>query len=195
MISRRYEKNGKLFGLVFDSYLKHKERLLRLMKKNKNISKKNIVKRVLIIVFGSIILLAILLYKPVSDIVKAANFDRPVKTYKYEYQDITLSKEQMLEDFDYLFDVSVTNCLNKKYAEQYYKVDYDELYDTFKKRIENCQDEYEFVATMIAFDAKLQRECPEIINEVMEYSHYVKLLRRTHFVLYPYMDRIRNILQ
>ena len=125
------------------------------MKKNKNISKKNIVKRVLIIVFGLIILLAILLYKPVSDIVKAANFDRPIKTYKYEYQDITLSKEQMLEDFDYLFDVSVTNCLNKKYAEQYYKVDYDELYDTFKKRIENCQDEYEFVATMIAFDAKL----------------------------------------
>ena len=125
------------------------------MKKNKNISKKNIVKRVLIIVFGLIILLAILLYKPVSDIVKAANFDRPVKTYKYEYQDVTLSKEQMLEDFDYLFDVAVTNCLNKEYAEKYYKVDYDEIYETFKKRIENCQDEYEFVATMIAFDAKL----------------------------------------
>ena len=117
--------------------------------------KKSSFKRIIAIILGLIIVLGIVLFKPVTDIIKAATFDRPIKTYKYEYQDITLSKELMLEDFDYLFDVSVTNCLNKKYAEQYYKVDYDELYDTFKKRIENCQDEYEFVATMIAFDAKL----------------------------------------
>ena len=120
------------------------------MKKHKKSHKK-----IFSIIPCVLLVLVCFLCKPVTDIIKAANYDRPIKTYEYEYQDITLSKEQMLEDFDYLFDVAVTNCLNKEYAEKYYKVDYDEIYDTFKKRIENCQDEYEFVATMIAFDAKL----------------------------------------
>ena len=47
---------------------------------------------------------------------------------------------------------------------------------------------------MKQFDLELQRRCPSILSEVMNYSRYVWLLRKTHFVLYPFMDSIRNLI-
>ena len=112
-------------------------------------------KKIIIIVLAIVLVAGIAAIKPVTDIIKADRNTKIFLSYRPECHDISLSKEQMLEDFEYLFNIAVTNAYTKKYAEQYYKVDYDEIYVTYKKKVEECKDEYEFVALMIDLDCRL----------------------------------------
>lgn len=71
------------------------------------------------------------------------------------YTERTLTTEQMLKDFDFLYDTAVTNSLTTAQWEKYLKIDYEELYNTFRPRIESCTDEYEFLAVMTSFMTRL----------------------------------------
>ena len=72
-----------------------------------------------------------------------------------KYSERSLTKEQMLTDFDYLYRNSCTDSLVREQAEKYLGADYDSIYRTYRTRIENCGDEYEFAAVMSSFMAKL----------------------------------------
>ncbi|MCR5249861.1 MAG: hypothetical protein K6E50_04580 [Lachnospiraceae bacterium] len=67
----------------------------------------------------------------------------------------SLSREQMLEDLDALYRNVCTESPVREQAEKYLKLDYDALYASYRSRIENCRDEYEFCALLTAFMAKL----------------------------------------
>ena len=103
--------------------------------------------RVMLVIAGLILVLLLIFHRVIIDAAKIIHgknqFD---KQGEIEYHEVKLTKEQMLEDFDYLFNVVVNSSLHKNLAEQYYGVDYDEIYETYKARIENCKDEYEFVS-------------------------------------------------
>lgn len=72
-----------------------------------------------------------------------------------EYEERHLTKEQMLSDFEYLYDHLYTNSLVKDQAEKYLDFDYDKIYEEYKERISNCEDEYEFYANLVSLNAKL----------------------------------------
>ena len=112
--------------------------------------------RVMLVIAGLILVLLLIFHRVIIDAAKIIHgknqFD---KQGEIEYHEVKLTKEQMLEDFDYLFNVVVYSSLHKNLAEQYYGVDYDEIYETYKARIENCKDEYEFTSVMISLDQKL----------------------------------------
>ncbi len=118
--------------------------------------RRKIVGRVALVIGGLALVLLVAFHRLIIDgaqILHGKNqFDRQGEI---AYQEVKLTKEQMQEDLDYLFDVTVNTSLHKDLAEQYYGVDYDEIYQTYKTRVENCEDEYEFVATMISLDQKV----------------------------------------
>ena len=126
------------------------------VKKAKRKRRLKIFGRVMLVIAGLILVLLLIFHRLIIDAAKILHgknqFD---KQGEIEYHEVKLSKAQMLEDFDYLFDVAVNTSLHKNLAEQYYGVDYDEIYKTYKERIENCKDEYEFVSTMFSLDQKL----------------------------------------
>ena len=72
-----------------------------------------------------------------------------------EYEEIHLTQEQMLKDYEYFYDHLYTDSLVKEQAEKYLKLDYDKLHDSYKERILNCQDEFEFFSLLMSFSAKL----------------------------------------
>lgn len=74
---------------------------------------------------------------------------------KLTYTEQTLTQEQMLADFDYLYQNCCTDSLVREQAERYLQLDYDALYQTYRTRIENCKDAYEFGVVMCSFMAKL----------------------------------------
>lgn len=76
-------------------------------------------------------------------------------TTDFEYVERHLTKEQMLEDFDYLYTVLCKTSFATEETERVFGVDYDEIYKRYRTRVENCKDEYEFEAIMVAFMAKL----------------------------------------
>lgn len=71
------------------------------------------------------------------------------------YTEHTLTKEQMLSDFEYLYRNTCTDSLVAEQHEKYLKLDLKEIHDTYKARVENCKDEYEFFALLTSFMAKL----------------------------------------
>ncbi|MBQ3841593.1 MAG: hypothetical protein II820_02755 [Ruminiclostridium sp.] len=71
------------------------------------------------------------------------------------YTERSMTTEQMLTDFDFLYKTVVTDSLTTPQWEKYLKIDYNELYDTFRPRIENCKDEFEFYSVMTSFMARL----------------------------------------
>ena len=118
-------------------------------KKAKRKRRLKIFGRIMLVIAGVILIALIICHRLIIDVVKIYhgknNFDRQGEI---EYQEVTLSKEEMLEDFDYLFNLVVNTSLHKDLAEQYYGIDYDELYKTYRARVEACNDEYEFVSVM-----------------------------------------------
>ena len=71
------------------------------------------------------------------------------------YTERHMTKEQMLTDFDYLYQNACIDTLIREEAEKYLKLDYDEVYSTYRKRIEGCADEYEFLSVMMSFMARM----------------------------------------
>lgn len=71
------------------------------------------------------------------------------------YTERLLTKEQMLSDFDYLYKVAVTDSKVREQYEKYFRLDYNDVYNTFRPRIENCKDEFEFFSVMLSFMARL----------------------------------------
>ena len=126
------------------------------LKKAKRKRRLKIFGRIMLVIAGLVLVLLLIFHRVIIDAAKILHgknkFD---KQGEIEYQEVKLSKEQMLEDFNYLFDVTVNTSLHKDLAEQYYGVDYDEIYETYKERIENCKDEYEFVSILASLHPKL----------------------------------------
>ena len=126
------------------------------LKKAKRKRRLKIFGRVMLVIAGLVLVLLLIFHRVIIDAAKILHgknkFD---KQGEIEYNEVKLTKAQMIEDLDYLFDVTVNTSLHKDLAEQYYGVDYDEIYEIYKARIENCKDEYEFVSTMISLDQKL----------------------------------------
>lgn len=126
------------------------------LKKAKRKRRLKIFGRIMLIIAGIILVLLLVFHRMIIDAVKILHGkNRFEKQGEIEYNEVKLTKAQMIEDLDFLFDVTVNTSLHKDLAEQYYGVDYDEIYETYKERIENCKDEYEFVSTMISLDQKL----------------------------------------
>lgn len=74
------------------------------------------------------------------------------------YTEHHLTKEQMLADFEYLFRHACTDSLAAEQHLKYLKIDAAELHDTYKARIEKCNDEFDFLAVMASLMARLPGE-------------------------------------
>ena len=112
------------------------------------------------IIFASIIALLLILvfifnrivFGFIDMLVKSDRLD----TYSCsEYEERHLTKEQMLSDYEYLYDHLYTNSLVKDQAEKYLDFDYEKLHEEYKERISNCEDEYEFYSLLVSFNAKM----------------------------------------
>ena len=126
------------------------------LKKAKRKRRLKIFGRIMLIIAGIILVLLLVFHRMIIDAVKILHGkNRFEKQGEIEYNEVKLTKAQMIEDLDYLFDVTVNTSLHKDLAEQYYGVDYDEIYETYKERIENCKDEYEFVSILASLHPKL----------------------------------------
>ena len=121
-----------------------------------------------ILIAGGIVLLSNLGF--LKSLNRAQKGDERLRqgTADFEYVERHLTKEQMLEDFDYMYTVLCKTSLVTADTERIYGVDYDEIYNRYRERVENCKDEYEFEAIMVAFTAKMPGKhvsiCPSTNN-------------------------------
>ena len=126
-------------------------------KKAKRKRRLKIFGRIMLAIAGVIVIALIICHKLIIDTARSyigyTTISNPVK--ESELREITLTKEQMLEDFEFYYSASVRKNLTTELAEQYFDVDYDEIYETYKARIENSRDEYEFICHMIALGGKV----------------------------------------
>ena len=126
-----------------------------------------------ILIAGGIVLLSNLGF--LKSLNRAQKGDERLRqgTADFEYVERHLTKEQMLEDFDYMYTVLCKTSLVTADTERIYGVDYDEIYNRYRERVENCKDEYEFEAIMVAFTAKMPGKhvsiCPST-NNIYAYS-------------------------
>ncbi len=129
------------------------------MSKTKKFSWRKFFKRlglVLLVILGILLILFIIFHKLIFDglylLEKDSEYTDPTTV---EYPEMHLTTEQMLADFDYYYDHLYTDSFVKDQAERYLDLDYAQLYDTYKERISNCKDEYEFFCLLTSLQAKL----------------------------------------
>ena len=126
-------------------------------KKAKRKRRLKIFGRIMLAIAGVIVVLLLVFHKVIIDTARTAigytTISNPVK--ESDLREITLTKEQRLEDFEYYFNATVRSNLTRELAEQYFDVDYDEIYETYKERIENSKDDYEFICHMISLGGRV----------------------------------------
>lgn len=116
-----------------------------------------IIKWTLLILLLTIIILFAIFHKPIIGFFKIRIGESALSKGAdgLSYSEHTLTKEQRLTDFEYLYKNAVTDSPVREQAEKYLRADYDEIYKTFKARVGNCKDDYEFCAVMASFMARL----------------------------------------
>ena len=129
------------------------------MSKTKKFSWKKFFKRlgiVLLVLFGILLLLFIIFHKLIFDAIYLLGKDMEyTDPTTLEYPEMHLTTEQMLADYEYFYDHLYTDSLVREQAEKYLDLDYAALYDTYKERISNCKDDYEFFCLLSSLQAKL----------------------------------------
>lgn len=93
---------------------------------------------------------------------------RLLDIYKYELKEDTLQKKNLLRH-------RLRSCICGQYS----------FYCMLEYTIKHKEE-------LIEFDKKLQKECPELLAEAENASKFVKLLRKSHFILYPLMIRVKR---
>ncbi len=125
-------------------------------KKRKKIFK--ILLRIIGIGFAAVIVLLLLLFvfthKIIFDFFDMSDKNSLMYDYTPQYSEIHLTNEQMLSDFEYYYDLTVTNSFVTEQAERYLGFDYSKLHDEYAERIRNCKDEFEFFSLLTSFNAK-----------------------------------------
>ena len=118
---------------------------------------RTVIKRISKILLVIIVLASVIFHRYIIDLADMLYYDHQVKKGEkgLTYSEIHLTKEQMLSDYDYLYKNACTDTLSKDEAEKYLDLDYDEVYENFRSRIENCSDEYEFVAVMFSLMSRM----------------------------------------
>ena len=113
--------------------------------------------RFLIVVFALLLVVGIIQHKWIFAFIRSSQGRSALKkgSEGLTHTERSLTSEQMLTDFDYLFKNACTDSLVKAQSEKYLGIDYDEVYRTYKARIENCKDEFEFFSVMVSLMAKL----------------------------------------
>ncbi|MCR5848177.1 MAG: hypothetical protein K6G75_08690 [Lachnospiraceae bacterium] len=129
-------------------------------KKTKKISFKKILRFLLFVLAGfsaAALIFFLVTHKIIFDgidlISKTSRND--VYNDEYDYGEVHLTKEQMLTDFEYFYDHLYTDSLVREQAEKYLDIDYSALHDSYRERIEDCKDEFEFFSIMTSLNAKL----------------------------------------
>ena len=81
----------------------------------------------------------------------------------------TLTAEQRLKDFDYMYDLVCQQNPRKAYFEQAYGFSYDDLYNKYREYVVNSKSEYEFFSYMSCFLAVLPGE--HNLMTIPDYDH------------------------
>ena len=70
---------------------------------------------------------------------------------KYNTVDATLTMEQRLSDFDYMYDRVCLQNPEKEYLEQQFGISYEEIYDRYRQKVLETTDEYEYYSLLTCF--------------------------------------------
>ncbi len=118
---------------------------------------RTVIKRISKILLGIIVFASVIFHRYLIDLADIWYYGHQVEKGDkgLTYSEIHLTKEQMLSDYDYLYQNACVDTLIKDEAEKYLDLDYDEVYEDFRRRIENCSDEYEFLAVMMSFMSRM----------------------------------------
>lgn len=76
----------------------------------------------------------------------------------YTTVNTTLTEEQRLKDFDYMYDLVCLQNPKKELFEQAYGISYDDIYQKYKNYVINAKTEYEYFSYLSAFLAVLPGE-------------------------------------
>ena len=129
------------------------------MSSKKKFSAKRFFKRlgkVLLVILGILLVLCIIFHKYISDGIHLLKmYDVTVDPDTLVYTEMHLTNEQMLTDFQYMYDTFYTNSFVKDQADRYLGLDYAAIYDDYRERVSNCKDDYEFFCLMMSLCAKL----------------------------------------
>ena len=87
----------------------------------------------------------------------------------YTRVETSLTVEQRLKDFDYMYKYACAENPDLKLFEKAYGISYDELYHRYRGYIENARDDFEFLSYMSSYLALL----PGIHNSLHIPSYYV----------------------
>ena len=128
-------------------------------KRKKKFSAKRFFKKlgkVLLVILGIVLILCIIFHRYIIDGIHLIKlYDYTYDVASLEYTEMHLTHEQMLSDFEYMYDHFYTNSFVKDQADRYLDLDYAALYDEYKERVADCKDDYEFFCLMMSLSAKL----------------------------------------
>lgn len=79
---------------------------------------------------------------------KAAFID---KNTAYTTVDTTLTMDQRLSDFDYMYDIVCLQNPNKEYLEKQFGLSYQDIYDRYREKVLETKDEYDYYSLLTSF--------------------------------------------
>ena len=70
---------------------------------------------------------------------------------EYTRVDTELTREQRLADLDYMYELVCLDSPSKELYEQAYKISYEDVYNTYRDYVADCESEIEYLGYMSSF--------------------------------------------